>query len=55
MCIRKLADIVDQYSNAYHRTLKMKPVEANSGTSIDFDKKDNNEDPKLEAGDHVRI
>ena len=32
--INKLDDIVDDYNNTYHRTIKMKPVEDN--TYIDF-------------------
>ena len=27
VCIDKLDDIVDKYNNAYHRTIKMKPVD----------------------------
>ena len=34
--IDKLVDIVNEYNNAYHKTIKMKPVHLKSGTDIDF-------------------
>ena len=37
--IDKLNDIVDEYNNTYHRTIKMKPVNVNDNTSIDLKKK----------------
>ena len=36
MYIDKLDNIVNKYSNTYHRTIKMKPVNARSGRYIDF-------------------
>ena len=39
MCIIKLDDIVHKYNNTYYSTIKMKPVEVNSSTYTDFDKK----------------
>ena len=42
-------------NNIYHSTIKMKSFDVNSSTYIDFDKKNKKEDPKLKAGDHVRI
>ena len=33
----------------------MKPVDKNSRTYFDFNKESNNQDPKFEVGDHVRI
>ena len=35
--IHKLYDIVNEYNNTYHRTIKMKPVDVKSSTYIDFD------------------
>ena len=52
--IDKLGDIVDEYNNA-HRTIKMKPVDVEDNTYIDFEKEVNDKDPKFEVGDHVRI
>ena len=37
--IDKLDDIVDEYNNTYHRTIKMKPVDVKDNTYIDFEKK----------------
>ena len=31
MYIDKLDDIVNEYNNTYHRTIKMKPVDVKSG------------------------
>ena len=36
--IDKLDDIVDEYNNTYHRTIKMKPVDVKDNTYIDFEK-----------------
>ena len=53
--IDKLDDIVDEYNNTYHRTIKMKAVDVKDNTYIDFEKEVNNKDPKSKIGDHVRI
>ena len=53
--IDKLDDIVNKYSNTYHRTTEMKPVDVKSITYIDFHKENNKEGPKFKVGDHVRI
>ena len=51
--IDKLDDIVNEYYNTYHRTIKMKPIEDNTYINIDKDVNDN--DPKFKVGDPVRI
>ena len=53
--IDKLDDIVDKYSNTYHRTIEMKPVDVKDNTYINFEKEINNKDPKFKVGDYVRI
>ena len=53
--IDKLDDIVNEYNNTYHRTIKMKPVDVKDNTYIDFKKEVNDKDPKFKVGDHVRI
>ena len=53
--IDKLNDIVNEYNNAFHRTIKMKPVDVKDNTYIDFNKEVNDRDPKFKVGDHVRI
>ena len=40
--INKLDDIVNEYNNTYHRTIKMKPVDVKDNTYIDFEKEVNN-------------
>ena len=51
--IDKLDDIVDEYNNTYHTTIKMKPIDDN--TYINTSKKINYKDPKFKVGDQVRI
>ena len=53
--IDKLDDIVNEYNNAYHRTIKMKPIDVKDNTFINIDKEVNDNDPKFKVGDHVRI
>ena len=53
--IDKLDDIVNKYSNTYHRTIKMKPFDVKQSMHIDFNKKNNKEGLKFKVGDHVRI
>ena len=53
--IDQLDDIVNEYNNAYHRTIKMKPVDVKDNTYIDFKKEGNDKDPKFKVGDNVRI
>ena len=55
MYIDKLDDIINQYSNAYHSTIKMKPVDVKSNTYINSSKEINDKDPKFKIGDIVRI
>ena len=53
--IDKLDDIVNEYSNTFHRTIKMKSADVKHSTYIDPSKEINNDDPKFEIGDIVRI
>ena len=53
--INNLDDIVNEYNNTYHRTIKMKPVDVKDNTYIDFGKEVNDKDPKFKIGDYVRI
>ena len=54
MYIDKL-DIVGEYNNTYHRTIKMKPVDIKDNTYIDSKKEVNDKDPKFKVGDHIQI
>ena len=53
--IDKLDDIVNEYNNAYHRSIKTKPIDVKDNTYIDFGKEVNDKDPKFKVGDYVRI
>ena len=53
--INKLDDIVDEYNNTYHTTIKMKPIDVKDNTYINTDKETNDKDPKFKVGDRVRI
>ena len=58
--INKLNDIVNEYNNTYHRTIKMEPVDVKDNTYIDSmelgsSKEVNDKDPKCKVGDYVRI
>ena len=45
--IDKLDDIIGKYNNKYHIAIKMKPVVVKPSTYIDFDKENNDKDPKF--------
>ena len=49
----KLVDEINEFNN--HSTIKIKPVDLNWSTYIDFNKENLKEDLKFEVGDHVRI
>ena len=53
--IDKSDDIVDEYNNTYHKTIKMKPVDIKDNTYTDFEKEVNDKDSKFKVGDYVRI
>ena len=53
--IDKLNDIVDEYNNAYHTTIKMKPIDVKDNTYINTNKETNDKDPRFKVGNRVRI
>ena len=53
--IDKLDDIVNEYNNTYHRTIKMKPINVKDSTYINTDKEVNDKGTKFKVGDDVRI
>ena len=55
MYIDKLDDIVNEYNNTYHRTIKMKPVYVKSGNYVEYKVNCNDKDPEFKIGDRVRI
>ena len=52
--IDKLDDIVNEYNNTYHRTIKMKPIDVNNTIHINTDKEVNDKDPKFKVGNHTK-
>ena len=53
--IDKVDEIVNEYDDEYHTSIKMKPTDVKDNTYIDFKKEINDKDPKFKVGDHVRI
>ena len=50
-----LNDIVDEYNNIYHRTIKMKSIDVRDDSFAEYNEEPNEKDPKFKVGDHVRI
>ena len=54
-----LDDIVDEYNNTYHQTIKMKPIDVililKSYSYAEYSVESNEKDPKFKVGNHVRI
>ena len=48
-------NIVDEYNNTYHRTIKMKPTDVEDDFFADYNEESNEKDPKFKVGDYVRI
>ena len=47
--IDKLDDIVNEYNNTYHRTIKMKPIDVKDNTYINIGREVNDKDPKFKV------
>ena len=50
-----LDDIVDQYNNSCHSSIKMKPKDVTNDSFVEYVEESNKKDPKFKVGDHVRI
>ena len=50
-----LDDIVDEFNNTYHKTIKMKPVDVGEDSFAECNEESNKKNPKFKVGDHVRI
>ena len=50
-----LDNIVDEYNNAYHKTIKMKPIDFKNDFFAEYNRESNEKDPKFKVGDHARI
>ena len=55
MYVYKLYDIVKEYNNKYHTSIKMKPVDVKDNPYINFKKEVNDKDPKFNVDCHARI
>ena len=47
--------LLTKYHNAFHRTIKMKPINVTSGSYAEYSVDSNEKDPKFKVGDRVRI
>ena len=45
--IDKLDEIVNEYNNTHHKTIKMKPIVVKDNTYINIDKEVNDKDDKI--------
>ena len=50
-----LNDIVDEYINTYHRTIKMKPIDVKSDSFAEYNEESDEKYLKFKVDDHVRI
>ena len=50
-----LDEIVDEYNNTYHKTIKMKPIDVGDDSFAEYNEESNEKGPKFDVGDHVRI
>ena len=41
-----LKDIVDEYNNTYHRTIKMKPIDVKNDTFAEYNEESNKKDSR---------
>ena len=50
-----LDDIVNNYNNTVHRTIKIKPIDVRPNSCAECNEDLNKKNPKFKVGDHVRI
>ena len=50
-----LDDIVNEYNNTVHRTIKMKPIDVTDDPFAEYNEKSNKRNPEFKVGDDVRI
>ena len=48
-------NIVHQYNNTYHNTIKMKPIDVKSNSYAEYKVNSNAKDAKLKVGDRATI
>ena len=47
--INVLNDIVDEYNNTYHKTIKTKPIDVKSDSFAEYNEESNKKDPKFKV------
>ena len=50
-----LDDIVKNYNNTIHNSIKMKPKDVKDDNLVEYIEESNEKDPKFKTGDYVRI
>ena len=55
VCFDVLNDIVSEYNNTDHKTIKMKPIDVKSDYFAEYNEESTEKDPKFKVNDHVRI
>ena len=50
-----LNDIVKNYNNTYHKTIKMKPIDIKSDSYAAYGVDSNEKHPRFKTSNHVRI
>ena len=50
-----LDDIVDEYNNTYHKTIKMKPIDVKSDSFAEYNEESNVKYLKFKVNDYARI
>ena len=55
MCTFYKLNLVNEYNNKYHRTIKMRAFDAKDNTYIDFGKGLHDKDPKFKVADHLEF
>ena len=50
-----LDNIVDEYNNTYHKTIKITPIAVKNDSFGEYNEESNEKDPKFKVDDHVRI
>ena len=50
-----LNDIAGEYNNTYHKTIKIKPIDAKSDYFTEYNEESNEKNPKFKVGGYVKI
>ena len=50
-----LNDIVNNYNNTVHKTIKIKPIDVTGDSYVEYNEDSNKKTPKFKVGDRVRI